>query len=550
MGASPPFMYCAERGYNTAFPTTTFDPKAVTRASWEPKPKKTAQSKPLISFNRHPDAHALLLSHQNSHYVPLGGQTKKWIKRLRGVQLLCRILEFNGALGALILLILVTNIDEVTGWIMRILPGVAMIHCLYAIYHLCRKASGRTPGSSSAYHVFAAIFDLVVSSVYAFGAFSAHQESSLWTTRLSDQNLMRYFVPAIYYMIIAVGGVHLISLSISLWLGVMFRRISLMPPDMNPLEDNLTARPFHKRNKSSITTANSIFEKQRHLTSTEQHNALGFELNSVSQAPVVPFLHTREGSGSSGSSVRSSVSFIHLPNRQYQILPGSSPQGSVQAAPSKRYSVPMPPKVGAYSAISTADQNSQLQCPSRDMQQVRPGKFTETWLPTESLVSRTNHRHYMMSKPVVTSRRANHNRKEYDTLAQTLKDESFSGDSDFEREHSLAYDRPQHGVGAHPNPLRSHPTGGPKQKGNAGSFAAAARPANREHYSLSEISGNMRRISNSQDLAQSPSKRHRDSSIQLDDVGGVRKISSGIDYGMGYRRNVSGKVAEEGRGFW
>ncbi|KHN97856.1 uncharacterized protein MAM_04245 [Metarhizium album ARSEF 1941] len=172
MGGSQPFMYNAEWRNDARFRTTIFDPKAVTRASWEPKPRKPPRKGPLISFDRHPDAH-MVISHQNNPYVPLGRQVKKWTKALRNVQLLVRILEINTAIGSLVLLILITNINEATGWIMRISPGVAMAHCSYAIYHLSRSASGRTPGSSAAYHVFAAISDLVVLSFVLYDDWSS-----------------------------------------------------------------------------------------------------------------------------------------------------------------------------------------------------------------------------------------------------------------------------------------------------------------------------------------------------------------------------------------
>ncbi|KAF5133664.1 hypothetical protein E5D57_004290 [Metarhizium anisopliae] len=55
MGGSQPFMYNAAWRNDARFPATTFDPKAVTRASWEPKPRKPPPTGPLISFDRHPE---------------------------------------------------------------------------------------------------------------------------------------------------------------------------------------------------------------------------------------------------------------------------------------------------------------------------------------------------------------------------------------------------------------------------------------------------------------------------------------------------------------
>lgn len=47
-------------------------------------------------------------------------RTKEWIKVMRKVQLALRILELNGAIGLLVLMILITGTDPLIGWIMRI----------------------------------------------------------------------------------------------------------------------------------------------------------------------------------------------------------------------------------------------------------------------------------------------------------------------------------------------------------------------------------------------------------------------------------------------
>ena len=47
-------MYDAVRS-SRKFPEKEFDPKAVTRASWEPKSRKPQKKGPLISFGRHPE---------------------------------------------------------------------------------------------------------------------------------------------------------------------------------------------------------------------------------------------------------------------------------------------------------------------------------------------------------------------------------------------------------------------------------------------------------------------------------------------------------------
>lgn len=58
-----PFLDFAQD--DARFHTEPFDPKAVTRASWEPKPKKKPKKDgPLLSFNRHPECVALPKSDQ------------------------------------------------------------------------------------------------------------------------------------------------------------------------------------------------------------------------------------------------------------------------------------------------------------------------------------------------------------------------------------------------------------------------------------------------------------------------------------------------------
>lgn len=54
MGAKQPFLYEAAL-HDSRFPISTFDPKAVTRASIAPKPPRPNHEGPLVSFNRHPE---------------------------------------------------------------------------------------------------------------------------------------------------------------------------------------------------------------------------------------------------------------------------------------------------------------------------------------------------------------------------------------------------------------------------------------------------------------------------------------------------------------
>ncbi len=69
-GVDQPFLYSTEAHIDARFPQPRFDPKAVTRASWENKPLPPRQDGPLLPFNRHPE------------YVcrwPTGPRRSQWI---------------------------------------------------------------------------------------------------------------------------------------------------------------------------------------------------------------------------------------------------------------------------------------------------------------------------------------------------------------------------------------------------------------------------------------------------------------------------------------
>ena len=57
MGAQQPFLYQSERygDMYDGFPATPFDPKAVTRASFQTQRPRPKPDGPLVSFNRHPE---------------------------------------------------------------------------------------------------------------------------------------------------------------------------------------------------------------------------------------------------------------------------------------------------------------------------------------------------------------------------------------------------------------------------------------------------------------------------------------------------------------
>ncbi|KUI54855.1 hypothetical protein VP1G_02248 [Cytospora mali] len=666
MGAQQPYMYSAASFDDARFPATSFDPKAITRASWEPQKVKPKKDGPLVSFNRHPDAHEV--RGPRAPFKTFGAKTKWWIKWIRVVQLGLRVLELIAAAGILFLFIIIDDVSALTAWVVRITSGVVIIHSVYGIAHLSRPAGARPPGSAAGYQIFASISDLAVLPLYSFGALSVHNSSAQWGTLLSNKSLMSYFLPSLYYTLIGGGVMHAMSVAIGFWLAVKFRQITRMPPDCNPLEDNLTSRQ-HKRNKSSVATASTFLtEDEKRLSSPfEDRRRSGLPYEDIDRPPAIPFHATR-------SSPRSSIgSASDLPPRQYHITPGNSPgqspRTSVAAADFKRMSAPPsssssdkppapPPRSpwrGSYSGVPTQEVRDSYPphagaagripaSPRSHGHQSRPStgtvasqqpavmhtppttatpraaKFTESWYATESLVNRTQDR----NREVNAAGRAAEKRKTiqgYESLSRRYDLSDSDSESDYGDDENRGYsyrglmgpDKDEVGendgdLGSlHPNPLQSNPAlpnGGFAEK-------PGRRPKTsflRKSSALAEIDLNDGRVSNNKTEQKSGTDaditdekpapnygglkanfskrytwggpRNRDSSIQPESdfyskpygdlksatppmiVGSNRQVSSGNDYDFSVagggaaakryfsfgKRNVSGKVAEEGRG--
>lgn len=551
--------------------------------------------------------------------------------------------------------------------------GVIFIHSIYSILHLARPAAARPPGSAAGYQLFSAVYDLAVLPLYAFGALSVHNTSDEWGTLFSDKTVMDYFLPSLYYTLIGGGVLHAISLGFSIWLAIKFRQITKMPPDCNPLEDNLTSR-HHKRNRSSVaTTATYLTEDENRLSSPlESRLRTSLPYDELERPPAIPFHATRSPRSSIGSA-------SDLPPRQYQITPENSPRHSPRnsATPTdlKRMSAPPsssssgglpapPPKNpwrGSYAGVPTHDaresypphagagryppsprshghhsrpstgsvvpqQPTVSQAPPNTAAP-RTAKFTEAWYATESLLTRTQERKRAMS----AADKAAAKRKTvqgYETLSRPydLSDsESDYGDGDDEN-RGYSY-RGLMGPGKdevdendgdlsslhpsplHPNPLKSNPS---LADGGGADEKPGRRPKSslvRKSSALAEIDLNDGRVSNNNNKSrkggadtditdEKPARnygglkatmnkrytwggpRNRDSSIQPETdffskpygdlksatppmvVGANRQVSSGNDYDFSVagggaaakryfsmeKRNVSGKVAEEGMG--
>ncbi|KAJ9209149.1 hypothetical protein DTO021D3_457 [Paecilomyces variotii] len=296
-GSSPPFLYDPPWRYTYDEPTgKVFNPKAVTQASWTPRQSPPKREAPLVNFYKHPDSYAQF-PYGKTNVKPMSPKTKNRIVHGRYVLLFLRVCALLGALGALVCVICIKGMEISAAWITRVAPAVAILHSVYGVYHLSRAATGRTPASSASYMFFASSVDAGLIPFYIFTAFLAHgqytEDFYHWDTLFQSPGATYQVANATFLVTVVDSGIHAVCFTLSIFLAVLFREITKLPPDMNPLEDNLTARS-HKRNKSEIA--------EKHLS----QSTIDLSTNRMSAAedPLiapprqVPFMHTRGDSSS------------------------------------------------------------------------------------------------------------------------------------------------------------------------------------------------------------------------------------------------------------
>ncbi|RYO23250.1 hypothetical protein AA0121_g1963 [Alternaria tenuissima] len=292
----------------------TFNPKAITMASrMPPPPPKKKQEGPLIDFNKHPDSY-LILPYGNTKTKPMSPKTKVFIDIARWIQFGLRILTLLGAVGVLLCGIFIRGAQATEGYILRIPPGVDLVVSLYAIYHLIRNPKTRPAGSSASYHFFALITDAGFIPFYVFTILMARRNSDetaatigRWRTMFPTDNETNIVLMTTWITAIVTGGLHLISAVIDMYLAILFRKIAKLPPDMNPLEDNLTSRrrTKHKHKNSSISAITPLtsdqekrFSDQSTISGDRDSKTPSYiysEIPSPNKSQVA-FMHTRTDS--------------------------------------------------------------------------------------------------------------------------------------------------------------------------------------------------------------------------------------------------------------
>jgi len=236
--------------------------------------------------------------------------------------------------------IVIDKTSAAVGWIIRAGPAVALLHLLYALYHLGRAPTRRTPASTAGYMIFAGLVDTGLIPFFLFSALMAHNDYATnayrWTT-LFKNDPTDYEIIHVFFLLSAIeGGLLLVSIVLDVPLAIIFRKIANMPPDMNPLEANLTARP-HKRNKSELT----VSDKHTSGSTTDLFNNR-MSKSTDTAARRNPFMHTRADSSDSftliqdsstrGSRLNLEMAASNCPSRPQSTTINTSPKSRAGGA--------------------------------------------------------------------------------------------------------------------------------------------------------------------------------------------------------------------------
>lgn len=330
--------------------------------------------------------------------------------------------------------------------------------------------------------------------------------SGHWQTLFNTVDATFRIVYSTFLVSVVGGSLHLVSLIISIYLAVIFRKISKLPPDMNPLEDNLTSR--HKRNKSSRIDNRT----SQSTDGTATNHGSKAEDPLMSPPRTVPFLHTRTESLAnlphSSSSPR--VSRVDNVSPLYDESERSFERNlhknmNTQSSPTR-----------ASSAYSDANHSGQARPISIHPPSNRPESITPTIVDESE--NWTEYPSY--PSPSTSPFEFKHLRTPYQPVPQSLP---------FDPEKFI------------PRPLEMNPPTPPNDK---------RRPAHHERI-LVAGTGNLTT------LGSRSSKQHgyEDLGIGKPIITGRVVSRTGVEIDGGHEnrggvrvREVSGKVAEEGRG--
>lgn len=173
--------------------------------------------------------------------------------------------------------------------------------------------------------VFAAIIDVVLIPFLVFTALISRTEyiepvnaTGHWTTLFGSDGATTRMTYSAFLISVVSGSLHLVSMIISIYLGVIFRKIARLPPDMNPLEDNLTSR--HKRNKSELSLLDNRMSQATTGTLASRSDSKP-EDPLIPPSRTVPFMHTRNDSLENIADVSHPASSAKDPQRDPSVKP-------------------------------------------------------------------------------------------------------------------------------------------------------------------------------------------------------------------------------------
>lgn len=164
--------------------------------------------------------------------------------------------------------------------------------------------------SSASYHMFAIFMDVGVIPFYVFIGIFANNNLLLpiknkerWTSYFTADGATSTLLSVTFIGALVVAGLHAVSTFLDLWLVVLFRKIAKLPPDLNPLEDNLTSRKAskHQYKNSEATLTGSFTERDAKFLSgstlnVDEQSRLSTAAKDLPEPRLVPFRHSRTGS--------------------------------------------------------------------------------------------------------------------------------------------------------------------------------------------------------------------------------------------------------------
>lgn len=369
-----------------------------------------------------------------------------------------------------------------------------------------RSPTGRTPASTASYMIFAAVLDAGLIPFFVLTAIMSRSEYSSpsrnWQTLFDTDGSNYKIIFATFLVSVVNGSLHLVSLFISLRLALMFRQIAGLPPDMNPLEDHLTSR--HKKNKSSLQTITTAPSTNRNSKAEE---AL------IAPPRTVPFLHTRAESLTNFADVVYPQSNTHNSRMDNPSTLDDEPRSKRSSRADNSIPIANRPNSSIYSGAYHADASSPHS--TKQPLSVSPPitSDNENWPSQPSPPPSPFEFKHLRSKP-------------YQPLPQSLPSEVAAKD-------------------LMPNPLEMNPPTPPNN------LPPRREGHGRDFRHLLPGTGNLLSLSPDVKIKRGGYRGLGDGKVRIAE----RVVSSGVEVrieevaGKGVRaREVSGKVAEEGRG--